>query len=412
MPTLTPLDGYSATEYCYKAARSFVTESGYLSYTWTISGQLEGSGESTYTTTQTGSNGHIFSITPTISGATRYYYGSVRIKVRYNLGGGCNSSEKTQVMTVTPASVTFRGSTTAVPTVCYSGSQNIGDYSTDAGFANYSWTTGDVTNVGKGSPTNPNAQTTNINWINPTTITPTGLTGGTVPIIVTYSKTALNCTNTNLARNGVNLRKPAMSGASPVTVGQTSIYSTETDGYEYSWSITSPSTPPDFGRFTDQFGNTIPPPTNDATYITWDRNNEPDPSPTVSVNYWIYYPQVGGTRISYCTGATKVVDIRACSTCGSRKASDVAYNNEEPIESGAFQAYPLPADNELWLHNVPIGASIRMVSINGAQVISTIQDQENHIKKLETGSLSSGVYLLRTVDIDNQPVSLRVIIRH
>lgn len=414
MPTLTPVDGYSASEYCYKAARSFVTESGYSSYTWTISGQLEGpwnGGTATHSITQTGSNAHIFSITPTISGATRYFYGSVNIKVRYDLGGGCNSSEKTQVMTVTPASVAFRGSTTAVPIVCYSDSQNIGDYSTDAGFTNYSWTTGDVANVGKGSATNPNAQTTNINWINPTTITtPPGLTGGTVPVIVTYSKTALNCTNTNLARNGVNIRKPALSGLNPqqVTVGVPAYFtSANSDGYEWSWAIT----PSNFGRFTDQSGNTLPPPTTEATYITMDINNEPDPFPTVSVNYWIYYPQVGGTRISYCT-ATKQVDIRACSSCNSRKASDIASNNEEPIESGAFHAYPIPADNELWLHNVPIGASIRMVSINGAEVISTAQDQESHIKKLETGSLSSGVYLLRTVDIDNQPVSLRVIIRH
>jgi hypothetical protein len=418
-PTLTPVDGYSANEYCYKAARTFVTEPGYSTYNWTVTGMRENQSNPfinppsthTYNVSKPSSdpNRHTLTMDASTSG---FLYGSVTIKVRYDLGGGCNSSEKTQVMTVTPASIAFRSSTTAVPIVCYSDSQNVGDYSTDGGFTNYSWTTGDVTNVGKGVATNPNAQTTNINWMNPTTIT-TGLTGGTVPVIVTYSKNALNCTNTNLARNGVNIRNPGIVGATqppPInTVGQTVLFSSSnSDGYEWSWAIDRP----ELGRFTDQYGASIPPPTNSATYITWDQNDEPGSHPIVSVNYWLYYPQVNGTRISYCTGASKQVDIRACSTCGSRQASDVASNNYELVEPGILQVYPTPADNELWIHNVPIGSVIKMISVNGAETISAIQDQESMVKRIETSSLGSGVYLLRTVNIDNQPVSLRVIIRH
>jgi len=53
-----------------------------------------------------------------------------------------------------------------------------------------------------------------------------------------------------------------------------------------------------------------------------------------------------------------------------------------------------------------------MISINGAEVVSTIQNEESLVKKVATGDLNSGVYVLRTVDIDNQPVSLRIIVRH
>ena len=322
------------------------------------------------------------------------------------------SATKSITMQVPPPNLTCRGSATAVPIVCYSDSQNISDYTTDAGYTNYAWSAGSVTNVGTGTPTSA-AQTTNMNW------TSLGnANGGVIPISITYLKSAWNCTNTSLARFGVNIRKPALAGLNPsqVFVGQNFLFSSaNSDGYEWSWAITAPSTPPDFGRFTDNLGNPISPPTTDATFIKWDRNNQPDPFPTVSVNYWLYYPQVSGTRISYCTGAAKQIDIRACNGCSSRKAADVAFDSsdvESGFESGAFQAYPTIADTELWLRNVPLGASIKMISINGAEVVSTIQNEESLVKKVATGDLNSGVYVLRTVDIDNQPVSLRIIVRH
>ncbi len=409
MPTLTPTDAYPANEYCYKASRIFATELGYPSYVWTISGQSEEYSGSviTRTYTKTGTDRNTFNTKLMPDGTTNNFYGTVTIKVRYDMGGGCNSSEKSQVMNVTPATISFRGSTSAVPIVCYSDSQNIGSYSTDAGFSSYAWSAPTVTNVGQGVAT-ASAQSTNVNWT-----TSGGGSGGFIPIIVTYFKSSLNCTNTNLARNGVNMRRPSMSGPSPVSVGQISYYSTNFDGYEYSWNI-SPTVAPNYGRFTDQFGTTIPAPNNNATYITWDRNNEPDPFPTVSANYWIYYPQVGGTRLSYCTGANNIVDIRGCTTCTNRIAPDSPSVNDtdEAIEPNILGAYPTPADNELWVRNVPVGANIKMISMSGVETINTTQDQENLIKKLETGDLTSGVYLLRTVDLDKQPVVFRVVIKH
>lgn len=408
LPSLTPTDSYPANEYCYKASRVFATELGYSNYVWTISGQLEGYNNIiTSVYTKNGTNSNTFNTKTMPDGTTSNFYGTVTIKVKYDMGGGCFSAEKSQVMNVTPATISFRGSTTAVPIVCYSDSQNIGSYSTDAGFSNYAWSTPTVTNVGQGTAT-ASAQSTNMNW----TTAGSGI-GGLIPITVTYLKSALNCTNTNLARNGVNIRNPSLSGASPVSVGQISYYSTSSDGYEYAWNI-SPTVSPIYGRFTDQFGTTIPAPSGSANYITWDRNNEPDPFPTVSVNYWIYYPQVGGTRISYCTGATKVVDIRGCTTCTNRIAADSpsVNNTDDAIEPSALGAYPTPADNELWVRNVPVGANIKMISMSGAEAINTTQDQESLVKKLETGNINSGVYLLRTTDVDNQPVTLRVIIKH
>lgn len=367
---------------------------------------------------------HIYTVTKPASDPNRnlltmdastsgFLFGTVTITVRYDLGAGCMSATKSITMQVTPASLTFRGSATAIPSVCYSDSQNIGDYTTDAGFTNYSWSASSVLNVGTGTATST-TQSTNMNWIS----SGTGI-GGLIPITATYFKSGLNCTNTNLARNGVNIRKPTLAGPNlpQVFVGQSVLFSSaNSDGYEWSWAISTPSTPPNFGQFvTDNTGITVTIPTGSTTWIRWDRNNEPDPFPTVSVNYWLYYPQVSGTRISYCTGASKQIDIRACNGCSSRKASDVAFDSgddESGFESGAFQAYPTIADTELWLRNVPLGASIRMISINGAEVVNTIQNEESLLKKVATGDLNSGVYVLRTIDIDNQPISLRVIVRH
>jgi hypothetical protein len=300
-------------------------------------------------------------------------------------------------MSIEPASISFRGSNTAVPIICYSDSQGIGSYSTEVGYTNYQWSSPN------GTPTAATSQTTNMNW-------PTAVGGSTIPISVSYDKTWLGCNNKSFARNGVIMRNPTIASGNPVnTVGQTVLFTpTNIDGYEYSWSF-SPSA---LGRFTDQQGNTAPPSTTGATYITWDRNNEPDLSnPIISVNYWIYYPQVGGSRISYCSGATTQRDIRACGTCSSRQAADDLPVDDAIVE-GAFVAYPTPANDELWVHNVPLGASIKLISTNGAESVTIIQDEPSLKKKIETAKLGAGVYVIRTLDIDNQPVTMRIVVVH
>ncbi len=394
--TITATDGLPTNEWCFKALRTFQTESGWSNYVWTINT----SPITTVAKTETDPYRNQFTL-PT---ASIVNLSDVVISV-IGSSTGCTSATTQISMKIIPATINFRGSPSDIPTVCYNGSQNIGAYSTDAGHNNYSWSVSSVANIGSGAATTPNSQTTNMDYLSAGSAN-----GGLIPVTVTYTHGSLGCINTNRPRSGVSMLKPTISGIVYPNVGGRLFYSiSDATGYEYSWAITAPSSGAPFGIFVDPLGTPITPVTE--THIQWNRNNEPDPIPTLSVSYWRYLPQVNGTRFSFCT-ASKPIDIKAFQGSPNRQASDISTSLAEEIERSAFRAYPSPADDALFLRNVPLGAIIKMISMNGAESISTIQDLEGLKKRIETSALPSGVYVLRTFDLDNNPVSMRVIISH
>jgi Secretion system C-terminal sorting domain len=83
----------------------------------------------------------------------------------------------------------------------------------------------------------------------------------------------------------------------------------------------------------------------------------------------------------------------------------------EPIDT-ILKLYPMPANNELWVHNVPLGAHIKMLSMNGVESINVVQDQDSLEKRIDTSGLNAGVYVVRTFNINNEPISMRVIVAH
>jgi hypothetical protein len=354
LPTLVPLDGLDPTQYCFRAARTFVTDAGMTSYDWSFNGSVEQNSSlpknnqgvvilpyTPTTTTNTTTLGSAFAL-----------YGNVSVSVSYSIGG-CVSAPKTINMTVTPASITYNGNTT-FPFVCSTGGNNIGAYVTDAGYSNYLWVA--IPDGTKNSGTavvptpNPNPERAKMNWSG--TFFPSSKIG----VKVTYTKNALGCNNTNLTSNPnpqlaeygrylTDITVPLINGSAnpssvvyydwtqpsppPVSPSNTPVFNADNNnlGHQFTWTV-NPATN---YRFTNGSGVPIDPnptPSNpegsSQTNIQWRVFAGTGPlDPTVTLNYYMRYPTNSSNsadNISLCTN-TKTVAVKSCILCNDRKAS-------------------------------------------------------------------------------------------